>query len=134
MKKIPFYNPSSPLFFHIAVLLLYILTFLPSLAFYGFFSAAVSILLFSALYPFFALVMAILVRKAYINTYQISVPEEFANKLILYNHYLIYVIYVLSTILVFIEVETIPPDVDIGPLPYHFIFLFFSWLCFLFYY
>lgn len=95
MKKIPFYNPASPLFFHIAVLLLYVLIFLLTLVFYGIFSIPLAILIFSFLYPFFALAMAVIIKKAYINTYQVPASEEFADKLALYNRYLISVIYIL---------------------------------------
>jgi len=121
MKKIPFYNPASPLFFHIAVLLLYILVL--SLWPVEFFML-LSILFFNAAYPFFAIAMAILIRRMYINTHRELVPEKFANQLVFYNRYLITVIYVFSFIvgLSVVGIAFLLPSV-----------LFSSGLCFLFY-
>lgn len=110
MKKIPFYHPASSLFFHLAVLLLYILIFLLLFGFTISINPYIVLfdnllyliiyitLIFSALYPFFALLMTILVRKIYISVYQTPVPEEFVNKLVLYNRYLISVIYIFSLV------------------------------------
>jgi hypothetical protein len=129
MKKIPFYNPASPLFFHIAVAVLYILIFLRLLSLSIFFPISFTILIFTAAYPFFALVMVILVRRVYNNTHQIPVPQEFANKLVLHNRLLISVIYILSlTNGWFIVAEL--PFFDGGAL--FLIPLFISGLCFLF--
>ena len=137
MKKIPFYNPASPFFFHILVSLLYIfLIFLTSLLISLsllsiIFSIIFIILIFTAVYPFFALVMAILVRRAFINIHQTPVSEEFANKLVLYNRYLITAIYVFSFVAGFFEIEKkFPPDTAF----IHLFLLFISGLCFLFYF
>jgi len=132
MKKIPFYNPASPLFFHIAVVALWI-----PIVLYGFYQIwiAFSFLFFSVLYPLLTLAMAFIVRRAYINTFQIPVPEEFVDKLLHYNRYLISVIYILSTILVFVQMMMVPPDADLGPLPLYLIFLLaISWACFPFHF
>lgn len=140
MKKIPFYHPASPSFFHISVLLLYILIFLSLLVFTISVNPYIVLfdnllyfiiyiaLVFSALYPFFALLMITLVRKAYISVYQTPVPEEFVKKLVLYNRYLISVIYIFSLVAGFFKIERFPDGV--------FVFLFFLFilgLCFLFY-
>lgn len=93
MKKIPFYNPASPFFFHISVLLFIIPIVLT------FFLASGIPFIFSVLYPFFALSMAIIVRRVYIHTYQVTVPEDFANKLVLYNRYLISISYIFLPLL-----------------------------------
>ncbi len=130
MKKIPFYNPASPLFFHIAVLLLYTLIFVLFFVFPIVHPILVllTILLFSTSYPFFALAMAILVRRAYINTYQTSVPEQFTNKLLLYNRYLITAIYVIFSIGGWL-LELPATENEL----LYFLLLFASGLCFLFY-
>ena len=125
MKKIPFYNPASPLFFHIAVLLLYILVL--SLWPVEFFML-LSILFFNAAYPFFAIAMAILIRRMYINTHRELVPEKFANQLVFYNRYLITVIYIFSFIAGFLEANKEPETELLS-----FFLLFSSGLCFLFY-
>ena len=132
MKKIPFYNPASPLFFHIAVVLLYVLIFLRllllSLSLFS--SITYIVLIFTAAYPFFALVMAILVRRTYIYIHQTPVPEQFANKLVHYNRYLITAIYVFSLGVWFFYLATGKfLDASLASL----FFLFISGLCFLFY-
>ena len=132
MKKIPFYNPASPSFFHFSVLLLYILIFLPLLLLsFSLFSTITFItLIFSAIYPFFVLVMAILVRGAYINIHQTPISEQFTNKLVLYNRYLITAIYVFSLgVWVFYLGTGKFLDATLVSL----FFLFISGLCFLFY-
>lgn len=93
MEKIPFYNSASPFFFHISVLLFIIPIVLI------FFLASFLPFIFSVLYPFFVLAMAILVRRTYIHIHQRPVPEEFANKLVLYNRYLIFTIYIFFPLL-----------------------------------
>ena len=128
MKKIPFYNPASPFFFHVAVVLLYILIFLRLLSLSIFFTVSFTILIFTAAYSFFALVMVILVRRVYINTFQTPVPEEFVDKLALYNRYLITVIYIFSFIAGFLEANKEPETELLS-----FFLLFSSGLCFLFY-
>src|SRR3989344_8260697 len=125
MKKISFHNPASPWFFHVAVILLYILIFL---LLFGF---AISVnpniilldnllyliiyntLFFSTLYPFFSLQMARVVKTGYINTHQASIPEKFANKLVLYNRYLITAIYIFSLGVGVFEVYR-PPEGSLG--------------------
>ena len=115
---------SSPLFFHIAVLLLYILIFSIFLEP----SMFLITLLFTASYPFFTIAIAIVIRKAFINTYQAPLSEEFVNKSVIYNRYLITAIYVLSLGVGFLK-SFKATDAALASL----FFLFVSGLCFFFY-
>ena len=120
---------SSSLFFHISVLLLYILIFALFFVFSMFRPVLILLttLFFSGLYPSFVIVMAIVIKNAYINIHQAPVSEEFVNKLVFYNRLLITVIYVFSLIAGFFEGENLE-----GALIYLFL-LFVLGLCFLFY-
>ena len=94
MKKIPFYNPASPFFFHFFIFWLFILSFV----LFSLFSFAASLALFNVLYPFFALAITGIIRRSYINVHQAQVPEDFANKLLLYKYFLITPLYIFSLI------------------------------------
>jgi len=75
--------------------------------------------------------MAFIVKEAYINTHQAPVPKEFANKLVLYNRYLITTIYIISLTIIWITFFTMPSSDGAG-----FVTLFLliiSAFCFLFY-
>ena len=91
---------------------------------------------FSVFYPVFVFVITIIVRKTYINTCQGLITEEFANKLVLYNRYLITAIYILSLIGGLFVFE-IMPGTFLGPGVYWIVLfmpiLILVGLCFLFY-
>jgi len=102
MKKVPFYHPASPHFLNFITLLLYVIFpfkefFLSESSMGGIYA----LIDFYILYPFFSLGIILLVKKAYINIHQSPVSEEFANKLILYNLFFIFAIYIFLPLLLF---------------------------------